>query len=389
MQKYTTKLKKIWEFQKKALRDPRDLWTCSLKSSGIRSETLKFHADKKIIELLAELNLTLFVSREYENLLISFFSDGSRIVQSFIPMAHPSGIACDRNLSLLYVASTRNPNIIYQFRPSEGVRSSYQYSNEQPMVVARKKYYPGAYYFHDLALISGELFANAVGMNGIVHLNLNQPDLEGLAWYPKCIEGKNGVARTEKNYIQLNSIAAGNSLSESFFSASGDKIGVRRPGHLNYPVNKRGVILSGKTRATLARGLTRPHSAKLYKSKIWVANSGYGEFGFVSGESFEPVIKLKGWTRGVCIYKDIAFVATSRIIPQFRHYAPGLTDTDNQCALYAISLITGNILGKLIWPSGNQVFAIDYFPRKTTCGFLQKNTNEQLKKLCQIAYLHK
>jgi len=237
------------------------------------------------------------------------------------------------------------------------------------MLVSRKKYYPGLYYFHDLAIMSGKLFANAVGMNGIVEINLNNAVPERLAWYPKCVEDSHGNPRTEANYIQLNSIAGGKSLKESFFCASGDRIGARRPGHLNYPVNQRGVIISGKTRDVVARGLTRPHSLRLGKGRLWVANSGYGEFGYIKDGKLEPIIRLNGWTRGACIIHDIAFVGTSRIIPRFRHYAPGLYGIRDSCALYAVSLSSGSILGKLKWPSGNQIFGIDYLDNNVTLGF--------------------
>ena len=44
----------------------------------------------------------------------------------------------------------------------------------------------------------------------------------------------------------------------------------RRPGHLNFPVDGRGVIFSGRTRDVVATGLTRPHSARLHEGTITV-----------------------------------------------------------------------------------------------------------------------
>ena len=46
-----------------------------------------------------------------------------------------------------------------------------------------------------------------------------------------------------------------------------------------------------------------------------MANSGYGELGFVSDGRLEVVARLSGWTRGLCIVGDVAFVGTSRVIP--------------------------------------------------------------------------
>ena len=104
----------------------------------------------------------------------------------------------------------------------------------------------------------------------------------------------------DKNYIQLNSIAAGNNIKESYFSASCDQISNRRPGHKNFPVDKRGVIFSGKTKEVFARGLTRPHSARLYKGDVWVDNSGYGELGYARKWSSSSLLyACLAWTRGL------------------------------------------------------------------------------------------
>jgi hypothetical protein len=44
-------------------------------------------------------------------------------------------------------------------------------------------------------------------------------------------------------------------LTTSYFSASAAKLSARRPGHRNFPVNKRGVIFSGTTREPIAGGV--------------------------------------------------------------------------------------------------------------------------------------
>jgi hypothetical protein len=54
--------------------------------------------------------------------------------------------------------------------------------------------------------------------------------------------------------------------------------------------------------------------------------------------------------------------------------------------LYAISLSSGEIVGKVMWPSGNQVFAIDYFSKKVTSGLVQRKIQENHNKFKQIAY---
>jgi uncharacterized protein (TIGR03032 family) len=236
-----------------------------------------------------------------------------------------------------------------------------------PLVPVSSTFYPGSLYIHDLALLGSDLYANAVGQNAVARL---KPDGSfERRWWPKCID-HGGAPAFSCNYIQLNSIAAGKDLRSSFFSASSSRIGRRRPGHLNYPVDRRGVIFSGRTREPMCTGLTRPHSARLRRGRVWVANSGYGELGYVSDGRLEVVSRLPGWTRGLCMVKNVAFVATSRIIPRYASYAPGLDVSKSRCAVHAVSCENGAILASAEWPAGNQIFAIDWISDRESTGFL-------------------
>jgi uncharacterized protein (TIGR03032 family) len=228
------------------------------------------------------------------------------------------------------------------------------------------RYYPGRAYLHDLALIDGVLYANAVGQNLVVRVEAS--GRLAPAWWPRCVE----VARkplTDRNHIQLNSIAAGRTLAESFFTASTDEIGPRKPGHRDFPVDGRGVVFSGRIREPIARGLTRPHSARLHEGRLFVANSGYGELGVVENGRFDAIARLPGWTRGLAFASGIAFAGTSRVIPRFARYAPGLDLSASRCALHALEARSGKLLGSLDWPAGNQIFAIDWAPRLAVSGF--------------------
>jgi hypothetical protein len=160
-----------------------------------------------------------------------------------------------------------------------------------PLVPLRSRFLPGATYIHDLAMVGGTLHANAVGENAVIAVG-EQVDR---AWWPRCVE-VDGRPAFDRNYIQLNSIAAGPSVEESFFSASSASISSRRPGQRNYAVDRRGVIFSGATREPLATGLTRPHSARLRDTEIWVDDSGYGRVGRIVDGGFDPVARLPGWT---------------------------------------------------------------------------------------------
>ena len=286
----------------------------------------------------------------------------------------------DRATGTLYVASTRNPNQVYDLVPATGIVQwsgrNCETAEGRPLLPRSSRFYPGCLYIHDLALMSDALYANAVGQNAIIRLNSDGSYEQ--VWWPKCIETEAGPA-FDRNYLQLNSIASGGSPETSFFTASTDRMSARRPGHRNFPVDGRGVLFSGATREPIVRGLTRPHSARVHDGSIWLANSGYGETGIVDGDRFVSIARLPGWTRGLCFCGRIAFVGLSRVIPQYRQYAPGLDSSKCVCGLRAIDTNTGEVLGGLTWPYGNQIFSIDWVPRIVSRGFILSTSGRRAR----------
>jgi len=368
--KYTKE--ELWEKQSNAIRDPAQVsGSSNFTDCGIVSDSLKHKVDDSFVQLLSKMKITLLISREYEHLLIGLNAENNKLNQTFTNLPHPSGIAINRKTNTVYVASTRNPNRIIEFKT---VKSQIDgtVNSSKVLMPLRAKYFPGKYYFHDLAFIGEELHGTSVGQNGIVKIDFNSSEHDKLIWFPRCVEDENQKPNTKANYIQLNSITAGSSIEKSFFSASSDKISKRRPGHKNYQIDKKGVIFSGKTRDVIARGLTRPHSARFYKGKIWVNNSGYGEVGFIENEKFVSAVKLPGWTRGLCFYKNIMFVGVSRVLDRFKQYAPGLKNVKQQCGIYAINTENFEILGSINWLYGNQIFGIEFIDSSNCSGFLHK-----------------
>jgi uncharacterized protein (TIGR03032 family) len=349
-------------------RDPHAVIAQWSEAGEADPELLRFSARGGWWEALEEAGVTLLVSREYEHLVLAIAPEGPRRI-SYLRLPHPSGIAFDPARETVAIASTRNPNQLYLFAPVSAAADRADAPAgaplERALVPVRSWYLPGSTYLHDLALIGGRLHGNAVGRNAVV---VFEDDGARAVWWPAALE-RDGRALGDRNYVQLNSIAGGADLASSFFSASGERPGSSYPGDPEYPVDGRGVIFSGATREPVVRGLTRPHSARLHGGSLWVANSGYGELGAVRDGRFERLARLPGWTRGLAFAGGTAFAGTSRVIPRFRAYAPGLDLARSRCAIHAVDVASGRVRGSLEFPHGNQIFAIEPVPRGWTSGF--------------------
>ena len=351
-----------------AWRDPRAVAALWPGVDAVDARLLRARERGAFWDALAEAGVTLLVTREYEHVLLALHAGDAGPVTSYLPLPHPSGIAVDRRRGVVHVASTRNPNQVHELAPAVAAPPDVGESPialaERPLVPVRTRILPGATYLHDLALVGGVLHGNAVGKNAVVRI-----DDEGATpvWWPRCVERRGG-ALLDRNYLQLNSIAAGATVRESFFSASSDCVGKLRPGDPAFPVDRRGVIFSGRTREPVVRGLTRPHSARLRRDALWVDNSGYGEVGVCRDGRLDVVARPGGWTRGLGFAGGIAFVGTSRVLKRFSQYAPGLDPDRCVCGVHAIEVKSGKVLGSLVWPNGNQIFAIEPVPAAWSAG---------------------
>jgi uncharacterized protein (TIGR03032 family) len=341
-----------------AWRDPADIVGQWQGAGDTDPELLRHTTTGDWWGAVAEADVTLLVSRETEHLVLALRASARGPRVSFIRLPHPSGIAVDRRAGVVHVASTRNPNQVFDFAPA--------IDDPHVLMPVRSRYLPGSLYIHDLAILGEALHANAVGQNAVVRLDGSS----GYArvWWPRSIE-IDGRPAFDLNYLQLNSIAAGPTLRESFFSASSATMSRRRPGHLDFAVDRRGVIFSGETREPVVVGLTRPHSARLHAGSLWVDDSGYGTWGRCDAGRFEVAAVLPGWTRGLSFVGRTAFVGTSHVIRRFRQYAPGIDADHTVCGVHAIDLDTGRVRGSIAWPSGNQIFAIDWIRSDQSSGF--------------------
>ena len=117
-----------------------------------------------------------------------------------------------------------------------------------------------------------------------------------------------------------------------------------------------GIVIDVASGETVAAGLSMPHSPRLHRGRLWLVQSGTGEFGHVDLATgrFEPVCFLQGYARGLAFLGDHAVIGVSR--PRENRTFDGLALNERLaregvgplCHLAVVNLATGDIEHRLV-----------------------------------------
>jgi uncharacterized protein (TIGR03032 family) len=111
-----------------------------------------------------------------------------------------------------------------------------------------------------------------------------------------------------------------------------------------------GIVIDVKRNEIVCAGLSMPHSPRWHNGRLWLLNSGTGDFGHVDLESgrFEPLCFCPGYMRGLSFHGDFALVGLSR--PRHNKTFSGLAldanlksrNAEARCGVQVIDLRTGD-----------------------------------------------
>lgn len=116
-----------------------------------------------------------------------------------------------------------------------------------------------------------------------------------------------------------------------------------------------GIVMDVRSNQIVAEGLSMPHSPRMYQGKLWLLDSGNGNFGYVDLKSgrFEPVAFCPGYARGLAFIGNFALVGLSK--PRENKTFSGLALDDRlreknieaRCQLQVIDLARGDVVHSL------------------------------------------
>ncbi len=113
-----------------------------------------------------------------------------------------------------------------------------------------------------------------------------------------------------------------------------------------------GCVIDVASHEILCTGLAMPHSPRWYQDRLWVLNSGQGEFGYIDLDEgkFQPVTFCPGYLRGCAFSGNFAILGLSK--PRDNKTFSGLPLDDRlaekdavaRCGLLVVDLRTGDIV---------------------------------------------
>jgi uncharacterized protein (TIGR03032 family) len=111
-----------------------------------------------------------------------------------------------------------------------------------------------------------------------------------------------------------------------------------------------GMVIDIESNERIVEGLSMPHSPRLHNGKLWVLNSGAGEFGYVdiAARKFVPIAFCPGYARGLALVGNFAIIGLS--LPRESRTFQGLPldaslkreGAEARCGLIVIDLTNGD-----------------------------------------------
>lgn len=113
-----------------------------------------------------------------------------------------------------------------------------------------------------------------------------------------------------------------------------------------------GCVIDLQSQEIIVDQLSMPHSPRMYQGKLWVLNSGQGDFGYIDVQTgkFEPVIFCPGYARGLAFWQNFAIVGLSQARQEQTLSGLPLAErllskrADPRCGLVVIDLKTTSIV---------------------------------------------
>ena len=330
----------------------------SLSAAGADSKrpstVVSYEHSQSLPALLDQLDLSVLFSTYQAGRVVSVGSHNGKLRLGFSQFDQAMGVC--RTPSGIAVGSR---HAIWTLPASREIAPSIRPEGEHDIAfLARSCHRSGPVMGHDLAWGNGRLWLVNTLFNGLVTIEGNWSFVP--QWKPPFISGWAAGDRCHLNGLALKEDGS----APAFVTALGETDTER-----GWRDNKAsgGCLIHVPSGEAVVRGLSMPHSPRLYKDQLYVLNSGHGALLRVDPKSGEhkTLAHLPGFTRGLDCFAGYAFVGLSQIreTAVFGGLPIGERHQELKCGLAVVNLNNGSIDGLLWFKTGIQeAFAVTVLP---------------------------
>jgi uncharacterized protein (TIGR03032 family) len=130
-----------------------------------------------------------------------------------------------------------------------------------------------------------------------------------------------------------------------------------------------GILIDVDSNEIIARNLSMPHSPRWHAGRLWLLESGTGSLGTVDLNSgrYEPIVRLDGFTRGLEMIGNLAFIGLSQVretaVFSGIEITERLQETERTCGVWVVDIQRGQVLAFLKFEEAVQeIFAVSLVP---------------------------
>lgn len=150
-------------------------------------------------------------------------------------------------------------------------------------------------------------------------------------------------------------------------------------------VTTTGVIIDIETNELIVEGLGMPHSPRIYNGELYCLLSATGELikVDVTEKSYEVVLKIPGFVRGMDLHKDYLFVGLSKLRKNSSTFAKlNFADSANEAGIVIVHLPTASIAGKITYQTSlDEIYDIHILADKKRPNILNTLSQDYKKGL--------
>jgi uncharacterized protein (TIGR03032 family) len=306
--------------------------------------------------LLHELGISLLVSTYQAGKLILVRAQGEELNTHFRNFFSPMGVVYDPDSGRLAIGAKHE---VWEFRNQPDVAPKLEPKGEcDAAFLPRTTHHSGDIRIHEIGYIGPELWAVNTRFSCLCTFDADNSFVP--RWRPKFVSA---LAPEDRCHLNGMSIVNGRVKFVTCLGATDTPGGWRD--------NKRdgGLLLDVASGEPIVRGLSMPHSPRVYAGSLWVLESGHGTISTVDIKTgtTQIITKLPGFTRGFDFCGPFAFVGLSQVretaifsgIPLVEQ----LAESERTCGVYVVDIRNGNTVAFLRFEGiVQEIFAVTVIP---------------------------